>query len=273
MTVNGRSLAAIVLLTVAGSIVSARAAGWWITESTRVPTRIAQGEFAGAANPADLRGSYTLADVAASFEVDLTTLATAFGLADLETAAAVRLGDFEELYGELPVVVPAVGERAAEAAVLEVGTDAMRLFVARYLGLPYEPEATTGLPEQAVALLLDRDTLTDGQRADIGARAVALPGAEFIVAGAETEAEADRAAPAAADHEERPEYSVSGNTTFGEMLTWGVTVEAIERALGREMGARPIAIRTWATEEGLQFGALRVQLQAVVDEHVGTAGE
>ena len=56
--------------------------GWWQTESTKEAAVFTSGEFAGQANPADIRGSYTFGDVEKNFGIPAALLAQAFGVVD-----------------------------------------------------------------------------------------------------------------------------------------------------------------------------------------------
>ena len=57
----------------------------------------------------------------------------------------------------------------------DVGTDAVKLFVARMTGLPYTPEANTGMPEDAIELILTLGAgMDEATRSDLLSRAVAM---------------------------------------------------------------------------------------------------
>jgi hypothetical protein len=71
--------------------------GWWVTESTKVPVTFTEGEFAGQANPADIRGSYTFGDIANSFDVTPEVLAQAFGVTG-DDPAAFAIKELEAIY-------------------------------------------------------------------------------------------------------------------------------------------------------------------------------
>src|SRR5512143_2622329 len=78
MTLTSKSLAAILVVLMFGGIAFSSAMGWWVTESTKIPATFTNGEFAGQANPADIRGSYTFGDIANSFDITPQVLAQAF---------------------------------------------------------------------------------------------------------------------------------------------------------------------------------------------------
>lgn len=246
MKMSSPLVAAIILVVVAGGIALASGMGLWQTESSKVPARYTSGEAEGQYNPADIRGSYTLSDVSEAFGIPVEVLAQAFGLEQESAASSLQVKILEEEYGP-------IGE-------LEIGTDSMRLFVARYLGLPITAASDTGLPQPAAAILTARGTLTPEEEAELRARTVTLPAAGDVVPAA---APAD-AAPAA-EHEVAEETSVKGKTTFGELLSWGVSREDIEQLLGAEMGPGNMAIRDYCANVGIEFSTIKDALQQLVD--------
>jgi len=257
-------VAVIILVVVAGGIALASGMGLWQTESSKVPARYTSGEAEGQYNPADIRGSYTLSDVSEAFGIPVEVLAQAFGLEQEGAPATLQVKILEEEYGQ-------IGE-------LEIGTDSMRLFVARYLGLPITAASDTGLPQPAAAILTARGTLTPEEEEELRARTVTLPAASERT-GAEPEDGEDSspaagdAAPATAaadaapaeDHEDAEETSVKGKTTFGELLSWGVSRADIEQLLGAEMGPGNMAIRDYCANAGIEFSTIKDALQQLVD--------
>lgn len=288
-------LAVVTLAAFTFGIAGASALGYWVTESKKQPARIASGEFAGQANPGDIRGSYSFGDVEKAFGVPASVLADAFGFTD-RPAAEVKAKDLETLY-------------AGKTGALEVGTDAVRLFTAAWIGMPYEPEANTGLPARAVELLEGR-ALHPATAALIRSRIVgaepaigtlsaapsqpAAPAASAPAPAART-AEAPTApgpagspAPAAAapaaSTSAAPAPSpasgsaagsaethttaaaaareVKGSTTFGDLSTWGLTLAQIKEALGgREPGAATEKVRDFCSAAGVEFSTVKAKLQ------------
>jgi hypothetical protein len=59
---------------------------------------------------------------------------------------------------------------------------------------------------------------------------------------------------------------VAGKTTFADLLDWGVPVEQIEAILGGEIPNRLVLVRDYCAENGLSFGVIKAELQAVVDK-------
>ncbi len=135
-----------ILFVLAGILVS-WALGWWQTESDKTPERLEAatetGE-AGAYDPADIRGSYTLEEISRFYGVPLEDLADAFTV-DRGRAAAFKVKDLETVFPD---------------PESEVGTSSMKLFVAWYKGLPYELKEESFLPAPATAILREKAALT-----------------------------------------------------------------------------------------------------------------
>jgi hypothetical protein len=217
--------------------------GYWATESSKEPVKFTTGELAGQSNPADIRGSYSLSDIENSFNIPVDTLAKAFGVSENENPGTVQLKVFEEVYGEVNG--------------LEVGTDSMRLFVARYLGLPYTTEEGTGIPQPAFNILKKEGKMSQEELDDLTDQIVALD--IFNPEGATlTESET---------HDTAEDTTVKGNTTFDNLLTWGLTQDQIEEALGgKPMGKRAETVRDYCLEQGIEFSIPKTALQEILDK-------
>jgi hypothetical protein len=73
--------------------------------------------------------------------------------------------------------------------------------------------------------------------------------------------------PPAADEEHTPaDYTISGQTTFQDLLDWGVTQEAIESVIGGPMPDASVLVREHVTSQGLKFSEIKSALQAEVDK-------
>ncbi|MEM5774011.1 MAG: hypothetical protein AAGU05_03345, partial [Anaerolineaceae bacterium] len=148
MKLNSFSLAAAVLVLLFGGIGFSTAMNWWQTETNLVPAVFAEGVAAGQYNPADIRGSYSFGDVSELFCIPLSDLQIAFRLPDDQDPASFPLKTLETISEDLAV---------------DVGTASVRLFVAFYLGLPYDlvtNEEAFLFPEAAEILKM-RNNLTD----------------------------------------------------------------------------------------------------------------
>src|SRR6056297_713177 len=141
MKLRSPQIALLSLIFVFGGILVSMLTGLWQSESSKVPATYTSGEFSGQYNPADIRGSYSFADVASAFGVPADVLVEAFGFETYENPENLQIKLFEDVYGVID------GK--------EIGTDSMRLFVALYLVRPYSPEEDTGLPMNAIQSLLE----------------------------------------------------------------------------------------------------------------------
>ena len=292
-------LAVVTLAAFSFGIAGASALGYWVTESKKQPAKIASGDFAGQANPADIRGSYSFGDVEKAFGVPAVVLAEAFGFTD-RPAGEVKAKDLETLY-------------AGKTGALEIGTDAVRLFTAAWIGMPYEPEPDTGLPARAVELLesrilhpgtaaLIRSRIVNGgivtgtlSAAPVPAAPAAAPAASAPAAPSPAQPAAPAAAPAAsapaaaAPASSTPAAStpasgsaagsadthttaaaaareVKGSTTFGDLVTWGLTREQVKAALeGREPGGATEKVRDFCSAAGVEFSTVKTRLQDMVN--------
>jgi hypothetical protein len=257
MTISSKPLAILIVVLMFGGIALSSAFGWWQTESSKVPAAYTDGEFAGQANPADIRGSYTFGDIAQAFNVSPELLAQAFEVtADDPAVFAVK--DLEAAYSE--------GD-------YEIGTNSVRLFVAFSLDLPFD---TTGqdiyLPQAAADILLSQGTLSPEQATYVLTHTVdlsAVPSTDGETVPAQSaestpEPEATQSALEAKPSDE--DTTVKGKTTFGELIQWGVSQETIENIIGAPMPAPAMKVKDFATADGQTFETLKETLQAEVDK-------
>ncbi len=241
MTLNSKTLAALLVVLLFGGILASSALGWWQTESTKEPAKFTEGEFAGQANPADIRGSYTFGDIEKAFNISSATLAQAFGVASANPAA-FQVKDLEAL--------------SAESA-FEIGTASIRLFVAFYTGLPFDlvTAETTYLPQSAVDILLVKGNLTSEQLAFLETHTV-KSGAAPVTPQPESTPEAAASA----------DYTVKGKTLFGDLIAWKVPQAVIEQVIGAPMPDPAMKVKDYCTANGLDFEVIRPALQVEVDK-------
>jgi len=268
MTLTSKPLAAIVVVILFGGIFFSSAMGWWQTESTKEAAKITAGEFAGQANPADIRGSYTFGDVDKNFGIPPAVLAEAFGVKDSDLAA-FSVKSLEGMY---------------TGSAQEIGTASVRMFVAFYKGMPYDLSTDTYLPESAATILRARN-LTSEQAAYLAKHTVPNLGAAPAPSAPQAAPQATQApstqstpqatkAPSAQStpKAETPAASstdrtIKGATTFADVLGWGVSQATIEKVLGTSMPAAQVTkIKDYCTEKGLNFETIRPALQAEVDK-------
>lgn len=256
MKLTSKMLAVIVAAIMFGGIYLSSALGMWQTESTKVAATYVDGEFAGQANPADIRGSYTFGDVEKNFAVPAATLAEAFGI-ETEDPGVFQVKSLEGIYTESP---------------FEVGTASVRLFVALYKGLPIDLSTDMYLPEAAAALLSDKN-LSAEQKAYLETHTVTTQTEPVEAPASDASATPDvpqvSAPTPTAVHSESAdtEMMVRGKTMFSDLLAWGVEPAVIESVLGKPLPAAPgMTIKDFCSENGLSFETVKPALQAEVDK-------
>ena len=247
MILTSKPLAVFLFVFLFGGIAISSVMGWWATESTKEPATFTEGEFAGLANPADIRGSYTFGDIANSFDVTPEILAQAFGIAT-DTPAAFAVKELEALYLD---------------SGFEIGTNSVRMFVAFYTGLPFDLTAEeTVLLQSATDILLAKGNLTPEQMKYLEIHTVnvrePVPVVEPITESTPVVEETHD--PVA------EEYTVKGKTTFGDLITWGVPKETVETLIGASMPDPAMKVKDYASANGLDFETLKTALQAEVDK-------
>lgn len=249
MNLTSKPLAAIIFVVLFGGIAFTTAMGWWQTESTKEVATFTEGEFAGQANPADIRGSYTFGDVEKNFGIAPAVLAQAFKI-ETDDPAAFAVKSLEEIYAE---------------SEFEIGTASVRLFVAFYNGLPIDLSTDMYLTEEAAVLLKERN-LTPVQLTYLEAHTISISAATPAPeAGTAPAVEAPPAAESTSS-EESIENLIKGKTTFQEVLDWGVSQEIIEQVMSTPMPAPLTKIKDFCAEKGLDFETIKPALQAEVDK-------
>lgn len=249
MKLNSFTLAFLVVVLIFGGIGVSTAFNWWETESTKVPVTYADGEFAGQYNPADIRGSYTFGNISELFEIPLSDLQAAFRLPDDVNPATYGVKDLENVTTDLTV---------------EVGTASVRMFVAFYKGLPYDLSASeeTYLFPEAAPILEAQNKILPEQVAYLESHLVPAENVQVEVTPLPEEISVT---PVPTEHVQ-PEKTITGKTTFQELLDWGVSQDTIENILGENMPASSTVIKDYVTQKGLEFSALKTTLQTEVDK-------
>ena len=224
-------IAAVLVLSLAAGYGISKAAGYWKTESSKVPHKIKEGEFAGEYDPGDIKGSYSFDDIEAAFGIPPEMTAAAFSLTG-DDPGAFQAKSLETAWGGL------------EGGV-EIGTDAIRLFTALWTGIPFDAESTTVLPLAAVEILEIYQRIDARKAAELRLSAVVFPNA--------------------AGGEELSGQMVRGLTTFGDLKDWGVSEEMWLDKFAVPMGSRAANLKDWAEDNGLPMQEIKNAAQEMVD--------
>ena len=60
--------------------------------------------------------------------------------------------------------------------------------------------------------------------------------------------------------------TVTGKTTFQELIDWGVSKEAIQQVIGDELPTLSTVIKDYVTQKGTSFSEVKSALQKEVDK-------
>lgn len=255
MTINSKILAVLLVVILFGGILISSGLGWWQTENNKVAATFTEGEFAGQANPADIRGSYTFGDVEKNFGIPVAVMGQAFNVkTDPANFQAKGLEGVVTLSG------------------VEIGTSSIRLFVAFYKNLPFDLTSDIYLPETAVQLLKERPITPEQSKylethSAVLSESASEPGsvtepAAPAVPAPTTAATSQAASTPASVSTDR---IIKGKTTFGELLSWGASKANVEKIIGMPMPADAAAnIKNFCASNNLDFETIKPALQAEV---------
>lgn len=243
MKLRANALGIITLIIFFGGIFGSSALNLWKTKSLKVPNRIQAGGAVGEYNPEDIRGSYQFGNISDYFDIPLDVMSKAFGLPPEVNAATFVCGDLEKFYGDL-------------GKDIEIGTGSVKLFVALYSGIPYELPEDDYLTEEAVEILKNHANLTAEEIAFLDTHAIDVSGIQHDLTEFEAEEET---------HIDGARF-VAGQTTFANLLEWGVSEETISSIIGDEVFNPLTKVRVYCDENGLEFSRIKAALQAEVDK-------
>ncbi len=276
MKIRSSVMALIIFLVVFGGIGAAMALGVWATTSDKQPAKYKDGAFAGQANPADIRGSYTFADISSSFGIEASALLKAFAIPADTAPAAIKSKDLESRY-------PDTG----------IGNESMQIFVALYLNLPIDLDDAM-LPDAAIPVItaanpkltaeqkawLESHTIATGQNAAASSAAGSATGSTTPAASAPVSAASTGTASSAstgtvssaqasepattAKPTSETEPLVNGSATFQQLLDAGITRTQIEQVIGAPMPPTNQTVKDYCTSKGLTFSTVKNALNALV---------
>lgn len=252
MKIKSTSLGLIVVIILFGGIFGSSAFNMWKTESVKVPKQFSEGEFTGQYDPADIRGSYSFDDVSSAFNIPIEDLKNAFGLSAEIDTSIFKNKDLAELYGDLG----------------EIENASVKLFVALYTRLPYEMDEETYLPTPAVEILKTKGSLTQDEIKYFDSHMIDIDRlSQNEIAESSDKNNDNTASNTQGTNEDHSieDKLVRGETTFKEVLDWGVSKEIVEKIIGGEIPDTNIVIRDYCRDKGLQFSIVKENLQNEID--------
>lgn len=129
-------------------ISTSMALGYWQTESDKTPAQFIGTSLDGKYRADDIRGSYTFGEISKLYEIPLETLAKAFSI-DEEKSEYFKCKDLETIF---------------ENSEIEIGTGSVKMFVAFYLGQPYDlSDGTTFLTSSGAEIIKTKGMPTEKQ--------------------------------------------------------------------------------------------------------------
>lgn len=246
MKIKTLTMGIIIFVIIFGGIGATLAVDLWSTTSEKIPAKFKDGEFSGIYNPADIRGSYTFAEVSELFEIDIKDLYKAFNIPLDTVGTKIQSKDLEGLY---------------EESGAEIGNESVQIFVALYKDLPIELDETY-LPKQAVELILQANgNLTEEQKDYLAAHTLDIISASISekMTSVQTPTETTES------NTEESESVVNGSTTFKQVLDAGVAKEEIEVILNASMPSSNQTVKDYCIETGLSFSEVKEKLNALIE--------
>jgi hypothetical protein len=238
IVIKGWMVAIAVLVVMFGGIFLTIGTGHWAITREAEPIKLETGEY----DPADIRGSYTFAELEEFFAVPADLLFKAFIIPEELRKPTFQIKNMEGLFA--PVII--------DGAEIEVGTDLVRVFISLYTGLPYESEETSHLPSSAVETLIQEKKL-DAEQTTYWQGHVF----ELVPAG-ETPAEP-------VEEEQKETVEIKGGTTMGELLEYGLTKEQFKEITDIEMPDNTaLGLRDFATEHELDMETVKTGILEVL---------
>lgn len=244
MKLKSSVLGMVILFVIFGSVFLADALGYWNTESSAQPAKFTSGAYAGEYNPADIRGSYSFGDIEQAFQIDASILAQAFNVAEAD-AEVFQVKSLETIYASLA------------ASGIEIGTNSVRYFVSLYTGLPYELTDMIYLPKPAVEILIAEGKVS--AEAAVGLEEIAV---DLADGGTISSNPVDSTVK---ETETATGFIIKGSTIFREVLDAGVSQKEIESVTGKVLPNPLTAIKTYCTEQQLDFEVVKTALQELVN--------
>lgn len=238
MKINILTAGIIISLVIFGGIGSTMAMELWSTTSHKTPVKIKEGYAAGSYNPADIRGSYTFAEISKLFKIDLKVLFEAFNLPEKTDGNTMKSKDLQTIY---------------ETSEIVIGNESLQIFVALYQNLPIELDGTY-IPQKAADLILQKNSqLTAEQKNYLETHTIDLTKIkQKNLSGGITPSST-----------EESENLVNGSTTFQRVLDAGISKKQIEAIIQDTMPSSNQTIKNFCIEKGLSFPGIKDQLNAL----------
>lgn len=241
MKIKSNILGIAILILIFGGILSTSLLNIWRTESKKVPRTFKEGQYEGNYDPNDIRGSYSFKDVSNAFDIPVDILKKAFHISDDVNAENFKNKDLEKYFEDYNI-----GE-------VEIGNKSVKLFVSLYTRLPLPIDEDIYLPNSAVEILKSTNKLTDTEIEYLNSHTVEINNVNKYKNEDDIE------------HVEK-ENTVTGQTTFKDLLDLGLSKQAIKEIIDSELPNLNMLVRDYCSNNGMKFSEIKAKLQEKVDE-------
>lgn len=241
LVIPGWMVAVVVFVVMFGGIFLTIGTGHWVTTREAEPVRLESGEY----NPADIRGSYSVAEIEEFFGVPADAFFAAFLIPADAQSPGFQIKNMEGMFAPVEI----------DGAEIEVGTDLVRHFTALYSGLPYDEPESEYMPRSAVQVLVEAGKLDDAQRAYREAHLFDLA---LLAEGGVVEEHAEET------DETEDAIEIKGRTTMGELVEYGVTKEQFKELTGVDMPASATGLRDFVTQHDLDMEIVKAGLEVLL---------
>jgi hypothetical protein len=194
---------------------------------------IAVPDFNTPYKPAEIAGTNSFADISKMFNVPLMDLGNGFGITSEPNWQGLKARELKAIYTNLP-------------ANIKLETESVRAFVALYTGKAYAFSTSAYIPKPGVDILKQKARLTPDQVAYLDSHTYTG------TAGSAGTAVANK-------------HTVTGETPFGALLSWGIPASEIEKVIGDKIPAPAMLIRDYASQKGKDFLAMVAALQVLAN--------
>jgi hypothetical protein len=199
---------------------------------------------------ADIRGSFTMAEIEKFYQVPPQAIIEAFNLKADTDPSLFKLKDLKEIYQEVEV----------EGETYAVETDTVKVFVSLYSDIPYTSEETSYLPERAVEYLIKEDKLSQEEqnywKNHTFKLALIEPDKEHPIVEKEETTQP-------VTEEETKTISITGKMTIAEILAMGINEEKFKEITGLEVPEdKTLPIRDFFSSQDLEFSLYKEKLES-----------
>jgi len=283
MRLNHVVMAILVIAIFTVGVFASQALGFWQTSKPSGVAMVTLPDGSQKADPAAIRGSHSWNELSELYGIPVADFKRAFSLSDADLPLKINV--LEARFAD-----PVLAEQTRSAGIEgEIGTDAVRWYVALLTGVPMEAKDGTGMPAAALALLHERgvasQTIVEPAQISNAPAASVVPAVKASTPAVASPKPATFAPPAssapAASHAPASEPkstgfgtgtgsgstggTVGGKTTFGQLYAMGADKVKVQSVLGG-IGDDSMTIRDWLSANGKEFSTYKESLQALLTQ-------